>query len=119
MNKSCLIIKNDGIGDLVMVSGIISNIASFFPDGVDLVTCIQNKFIAEHIEGVRKIYFVSRDDLTYQSFRGANKLGIFLPKISTTDKAVLKSLKRKEYLHLLQRDLKLYQFSLLFFQKNF
>lgn len=59
--RTCLVIKNDGIGDLICASGVIAELAKVFSGGVDLVTCQQNKEIAECIPGVRKKIYVSRD----------------------------------------------------------
>lgn len=64
MRKRCLVIKNDGIGDLVCASGVISQLAERFPGGVDLITCEHNREIAEHIPGLRKILYVSRDSIS-------------------------------------------------------
>ncbi len=61
---AALVIKNDGIGDMVLASGIISGLADVY-GGVDLVTCAQNQEIAELIPGVRDIYYVSRDALRF------------------------------------------------------
>ena len=36
--SNCLIIKNDGIGDLIASSGVISSVAQHFEGRLDLVT---------------------------------------------------------------------------------
>lgn len=56
-----LIIKNDGIGDLILSSGVIESLVNEFPGASILVTCIQNKEIAEAIGGLDEIIFVSRE----------------------------------------------------------
>lgn len=57
-----LIIKNDGLGDLVLTSGLISYITRK-AEQVDLLTCSQNKEIAEMIPGLNKVFYISRDNL--------------------------------------------------------
>jgi len=59
---SCLVIKNDGIGDLILASGIISGLAEIY-NGVDLVTCRENEEIASLIPGVNRIIYTSRDNI--------------------------------------------------------
>jgi ADP-heptose:LPS heptosyltransferase len=56
----CLVIKNDGLGDLVLVSGLIADLAKRF-EAVDLLTCEQNRELAEAIPGLRHRLYVSRD----------------------------------------------------------
>ncbi|MDR2627711.1 MAG: hypothetical protein LBC40_06730 [Dysgonamonadaceae bacterium] len=62
--KSILIIKNDGIGDLICSSGLISRLSEKYSGNVDLITCIENKEVAEHIPNIGKIFYVSRDALS-------------------------------------------------------
>jgi ADP-heptose:LPS heptosyltransferase len=92
---SCLVIKNDGIGDLVLASGIIAELGKIFDGNVDLVTCDSNEEIAKHLYGVRKIIYVSRDDLTYQN-HFAN-LGYSLPIITGSDRSAISYLKSVNY----------------------
>lgn len=61
-----LIVKNDGIGDLVLASGVIASFASNSGHEVDLVTCEQNAPIAERIPGVREVIPISRDGLGHK-----------------------------------------------------
>lgn len=95
MNKSCLIIKNDGIGDLIISAGIISELSKKYSGGLDLITCIQNKEIAEQIVGVRKIYYVSRDSLIF--FPLVHWFGIHIPIINEQDYKVLKKIAAVNY----------------------
>ncbi|NQT23759.1 glycosyltransferase family 9 protein [candidate division KSB1 bacterium] len=95
MNKSCLVIKNDGIGDLIISAGIISELAKKYSGGLDLVTCIQNKEIAEQIVGVRNIYYVSRDSLIF--FPLVHWFGIHIPIINERDYKVLKKISSVKY----------------------
>lgn len=71
-----LIIKNDGIGDLILSSGIISYIANNLAYNVDLITCIQNKDIASKIEYINKMYFVSRDSIKSYSIFNKDRIKI-------------------------------------------
>lgn len=71
---SCLIIKNDGIGDLILAYGLISEFGMHFGGHVDLVTCGANKEIAEGIEPFGHRFFVTRDDLGY--YRPATRFGL-------------------------------------------
>jgi len=93
----CLIIKNDGIGDLVLASGIIAEISKHFNGNLDLITCEQNREIADMLIGVRRKYYVSRDDIQFFKFRGYNRLGLFIPRIKNKDKIVVNQLKSKKY----------------------
>ncbi len=86
---SCLIIKNDGIGDLIMASGLIAQLAERF-DAVDLVTCAVNKGIAQAIPGLRTILYTSRESLTFAPV--ARRLGLLRPTGSADDKRLLASL---------------------------
>ena len=92
---SCIIIKNDGIGDLILSSGLISDICLFFHNQVDLVTCETNREIAESIEGLRKIYYISRDSLRF--FSKPLKIGICLQHIIESDKQVMYEIKANKY----------------------
>jgi ADP-heptose:LPS heptosyltransferase len=60
----CLIIKNDGIGDLIIASGLIAQLARLFPGGLDLLTCGENREVASAIPGVNGVIYVSRDSAT-------------------------------------------------------
>ena len=59
MRQKILIIKNDGIGDLILCSGIITELSQKYH--IDLLTCIENKEIAESINGVMNKIYVSRE----------------------------------------------------------
>lgn len=61
---SLLLIKNDGIGDLILSSGLIADLARE-RGPVDLVTCSANREIAENIPGLRRCLYVSRDAIQY------------------------------------------------------
>ncbi len=66
---SCLVIKNDGIGDLILSSGVLSEVSKHFDGDMDLVTCEQNREIVDMIPGVRNTFYVSRDNLKYSHAR--------------------------------------------------
>jgi len=97
MNKqgSCLVIKNDGIGDLILTSGIVSEISKIFNGQLDLVTCEQNREIVEMIDGIRKPFYISRDKLRFWPY--LSRLGLYIPKIKGNDLKVLKQLKKRSY----------------------
>ncbi len=85
--ESCIIIKNDGIGDLVLASGIIAEISKHFNGQLDLITCKENEQIADMLIGVRRKFYVSRDDIVFHKFKGyENRLGLFFPSINNGDK---------------------------------
>ena len=71
---SCLLIKNDGIGDLIVSSGIISYLAENVYESLDLVTCAANHEVAESIPGINRIFYISRDSISslryYSKFFG-------------------------------------------------
>ena len=99
--QTCLVIKNDGIGDLILSSGIIAALASHFPGGVDLVTCEQNRELAGTIPGVSRVYYVSRDGLRFVPI--ADRFGLFAPMVRgpaphwARDFATLAQLRSREY----------------------
>ncbi len=71
-----LIIKNDGIGDLILSSGLISYIAANIATSLDLITCNENKAIATHIEGVNEIFYVSRDSIKQYTLLNKNRIQV-------------------------------------------
>ena len=76
--KKCLVIKNDGLGDLICSSGLISQIAEKFDGKTELLTCVQNREIAENIIGLHNIIYVSRDSIAtfgiYKEWHSENRL---------------------------------------------
>ncbi len=68
-----LIIKNDGIGDLILTSGIIASIAAQPGYEVDLVTCEASKEIATQIPGLHSVSYVSRDQISFLNIGDADK----------------------------------------------
>lgn len=92
---SCLIIKNDGIGDLVLASGLIAAIGKHFDGNVDLVTCSANQEIAEGIEPLRNRYYVSRDGIRFNT--RASKLGFLIPHIPKVDQPVIRAIQAARY----------------------
>lgn len=92
---SCLVIKNDGIGDLILSSGLIGGLARHFKGELDLVTCEQNREIAEMIPGVRRVLYVSRDDLRFSPQWG--KWGILRGGGSASDTRVLRQIRDTPY----------------------
>ncbi len=91
----CLIIKNDGIGDLIVASGVISAIGRHFGGNVDLLTCSENREIAEGITPLRDRLYVSR--LGGKFFGPAARLGLLIEQACREDKAVLKEIDRRSY----------------------
>lgn len=77
--QTCLVIKNDGIGDLIASSGIIASLANHFRGGVDLVTCEENRELARMIPGLRHVYYVSRDALRFVPL--VDRFGLFAPLV--------------------------------------
>lgn len=61
--KSCLVIKNDGMGDLIVASGVISRLSEKFNGNLDLITCSDNRAVAELIPGIRRVLYISRDSI--------------------------------------------------------
>ena len=56
----CLIVKNDGIGDLILCSGIIRAISKQF-EKLDVLTCIENQGLRSFMPYVDDFYYVSRE----------------------------------------------------------
>ena len=89
-----LVIKNDGIGDLILASGVIASLAEK-AGPVDLVTCSQNREIAEMIPGLRRIIYTSRDGirLRYKPLM----LGLVWPVVPAEDAEAIREIRREEY----------------------
>ena len=92
---SCLIIKNDGIGDLILASGLIAAVGKHFDGNVDLVTCADNQEIAEGIEPLRNRYYVSRDGIHF--IKKLLKLGFMIPRVPKADQLVLCAIQKEHY----------------------
>ncbi|PLY06375.1 MAG: hypothetical protein C0625_09560 [Arcobacter sp.] len=83
-----LIIKNDGLGDLILSSGLISHIAEHFSTSLDLITCKQNKEIAQAIKGINKTYFISRDYIKQYSLHNKDRIKVPFKRAIDTTKIV-------------------------------
>lgn len=81
----CIIIKNDGIGDFILATGIIKSLMNHFST-IDLVTCIENKEIVDMFDPFNKVFYVSRDSLSHEN----NTIPAF-------DKYVLEDISIEEY----------------------
>ena len=57
----CLVLKNDGLGDLVLASGLLADLAERYD--VELVTCRVNAEVADAIPGLRRVHYISRNGL--------------------------------------------------------
>lgn len=94
--RSCLVLKNDGLGDLVLSSGILTELSRHFDGGVDLVTCHGNREIAQAIPGLRRIFYVSRGSLRF--LPALPRLGLFVPASrQPRDLQVLLQLRSRRY----------------------
>ncbi|MEO0337418.1 MAG: hypothetical protein AAF202_13565, partial [Pseudomonadota bacterium] len=71
---SCLVIKNDGIGDLILCSGVLKSLAENYGGQIDLVTCEENRPIVELMSFVGRAYYLSRDSLKIASDSGQVKI---------------------------------------------
>ena len=92
---SCLVIKNDGIGDLILVSGLINELNEIF-EHIDLVTTQNNKEVAENIVGIRRIFYVSRDTLSFNKI--LSKFGIYaFSSALPSDKNTLENISANYY----------------------
>ena len=91
---SCLVIKNDGIGDLILASGLIADLARELGP-LDLVTCEANREVADHIPGIRETHFLSRDGLRYRGL--GLRLGLKIPRIEKQDRDALFRLRQRSY----------------------
>jgi len=92
---SCLVIKNDGIGDLILSSGIIAGLAKYYNGNLDLVTCEQNREIAEMIPDIQRVFYVSRDGLKFS--KAWWKYGVLVNCGTREDGAVLAQLQSSHY----------------------
>jgi len=89
-----LLIKNDGLGDLILASGLISDLAVALAP-LELITCASNREIAEAIPGLAAIHYISRDSLKYQ--RHLLRLGIRWDRATAADKELLRSLGSRQF----------------------
>jgi len=92
---SCLVIKNDGIGDLILASGLISALGEHFGGDIDLVTCSANREVAEGIEPLRRRFYVSRDDLHFSG--RAWSFGWLWPRITPEDAPIIDAIRSRKY----------------------
>lgn len=92
---NCLVIKNDGVGDMVVVSGILAGLAKHFPGGVDLVTCKTNQDIARMIPGLRRCLYVSRHEIHWRP--RWKRLGIARIRCAPEDREVFEHLRTTTY----------------------
>lgn len=102
---SCLIIKNDGIGDLILASGLIRSVGRLFDGNVDLLTCSNNREIAEGIDSLRNRFYCSRDSIRINTsitktgvnpFRRREKVQ-YIPHVQEEDSLMLEELSEHEY----------------------
>jgi ADP-heptose:LPS heptosyltransferase len=93
--NSCLVIKNDGIGDLILTSGIISELSKHFNGQLDLVTFEQNREVVDLMDGIRETYFVSRGGFNFLPY--TSRLGIYIPYLQGGNRGVIKKIRQKEY----------------------
>src|SRR4051794_1599743 len=91
----CLVIKNDGLGDLVLMSGLIGSIGERFGGDVDLLTCQENREIAEGIEPLGERIYVTRAAPRLSAT--GQRFGLVLPRVKGSDAEVLKQLRRRRY----------------------
>ena len=91
----CLVIKNDGLGDLVLASGLIAGLAEAFDGELDLLTCGPNRELASLVPGVRRVLTVSRQGPVY--WPGLSHLGFLRPRIAAVDRPLLEGLRRTPY----------------------
>jgi ADP-heptose:LPS heptosyltransferase len=93
---SLLLIKNDGLGDLILASGLIGDLAKAYGD-VDLLTCAANREIAEMIPGLRKRIYCSRDAIRFRSL--PLRLGVRWKTGEPCDRAAFQHLRSTRYDH--------------------
>lgn len=91
--ETCLVLKNDGLGDLVLASGLIADLAGHYD--VDLVTCRANREVAEAIPGLRRVHYTSRNGMLYHP--ALLRLGIRFHRPCAEDATVLRHLRETPY----------------------
>ncbi len=92
---SCLIIKNDGVGDLVLASGIISQLSEALGMPVELLTCKENREVAEGIPNISRYHYITRRGPWFS--RRFQNLGILVPRSGPHDRHVIKRLKQRDF----------------------
>ena len=95
MNSSCLVIKNDGMGDLVACSGLIAGLAEHFSGRLDLVTWDQNREVADRIDGVRRVLSVSPNGMRFRN--RPQRLGVLWPVVDPPSKAAAAAIRETRY----------------------
>jgi ADP-heptose:LPS heptosyltransferase len=95
MNLSCLVIKNDGMGDLIACSGLIAGLGEHFGGRLDLVTWDQNRDVADGIAGIRRVLYVSPHGLRFR--RSPQRLGIHWPMVDPPSKLAAAVLRETRY----------------------
>lgn len=91
----CVVVKNDGIGDLILASGFFEGLYKLSGEPVDLVTCTENSALAPRLPGVGKIYYISRDGIKLREpvfLKNTERPFAFGP-----DKDVLQQLRETSY----------------------
>lgn len=83
-----LLIKNDGLGDLVLINSFLRDL----PHHIELVTCSGNKHLAQNLDNVAKVHYVSRDSLTFKVVNDE-----VIPDIKDDDQKVITYLKETEF----------------------
>lgn len=89
----CLVLKNDGLGDLVLASGLLADLAERYD--VELVTCRVNAEVADAIPGLRRVHYISRNGLLYHP--RLLRWGVRFHWPSAEDAAVLRYLQRETF----------------------
>lgn len=98
-----LIIKNDGLGDLILTSGVIASLADEFDGETTLVTCEENAEIAEKIPGLKRVVYVSREFSMETSFNFADNRAKRIIRQTNFDRAlVLRRFVRKSTLDIMK-----------------
>lgn len=83
-----LLIKNDGLGDLVLINSFLNDLSHH----IEVVTCSGNQYLAENLDNLAKIHYVSRDSLTFEV-----KNDEVIPEIKDEDQEIISYLKNTEF----------------------
>ena len=90
-----LVIKNDGIGDLILSSGLIAYLGEKIATRLDVLTCKENQEIAKSLQSVDNIFYVSRYSIKRYHILNPNRISI--PWRNANDRHYITRFNTQEY----------------------
>lgn len=94
-DASCLVVKNDGIGDLVLASGVLASLARAFDGRLDLVTTERCREVAAMLPGVRTVFHLPLG--RPRTVPGLHRLGWVVPRPGGAERRLRRELMERRY----------------------